>query len=78
MFAALALITEAARQAGIESVMEAAIRGTQYHSAADGSLGDAVLIGVSRIEQLAAIMNASRQGPLPEAVVQACERGPAI
>ena len=54
--------------------MEAAVRWTQYHSAADGELGDAVLIGVSRIEQLTPIMDASDKGPLPESVVEAFEQ----
>ena len=45
----------------------------QYHSAVDASLGDAILIGVSHIEQLAPIMLASRKGPLPEAVIEAFE-----
>ncbi|MEM7018769.1 MAG: aldo/keto reductase [Pseudomonadota bacterium] len=72
MFAALDAITEASDAAGI-STLEAAVRWTQHHSAADASLGDAVLIGVSRVGQLAPIMNASKQGPLPESVVIAFE-----
>jgi aflatoxin B1 aldehyde reductase len=73
MFAALDLIGVAARNSEIPSTLEAAIRWTQYHSAVDGSLGDAVLIGVSRLEQLDSIMLASKKGPLPEAVVEAFE-----
>ena len=72
MFAALDAISAAAEQADI-SVLEAAVRWTQYHSAADGSLGDSVLIGVSRLEQLAPIMSAALAGPLPDAVVAAFE-----
>lgn len=72
MFAALSAISDAADAAGI-STLEAAVRWTQYHSAANGRLGDAVLIGVSRIEQLAPIMQASKNGPLPEDVVHAFE-----
>jgi aflatoxin B1 aldehyde reductase len=72
MFAALNAITNAADEAGI-STLEAAVRWTQYHSAADAELGDAVLIGVSRIEQLDPIMAASKNGPLPQAVVEAFE-----
>ena len=72
MFAALDAITNAADEAGI-STLEAAVRWTQHHSAADAELGDAVLIGVSRIEQLDPIMAASKNGPLPEAVVEAFE-----
>lgn len=72
MFAALAAISDAAGSAGI-SVLEAAIRWTQHHSAVDASCGDAVLIGVSRIEQLAPIMLASMNGPLPAGVIEAFE-----
>ena len=70
MFAALDAITAAASAAGL-STLEAAVRWTQHHSAVDASLGDAVLIGVSRIEQLEPIMAASGGGPLPDAVVEA-------
>ena len=72
MFAALDAITAAADDAGI-STLEAAVRWTQHHSAVDGALGDAVLIGVSRIEQLEPIMAASQNGPLPDPVVEAFE-----
>jgi aflatoxin B1 aldehyde reductase len=72
MFDALDAITKAANEAEL-STLEAAVRWTQHHSAVDGSLGDAVLIGVSRIDQLEPIMVASGNGPLPEEVVQAFE-----
>ncbi|MGI9597184.1 MAG: aldo/keto reductase [Acidimicrobiales bacterium] len=70
MFAALDSISDAAATAGI-TTLEAAVRWTQHHSAVDGSLGDAILIGVSRIEQLEPIMAASTNGPLPDPVVEA-------
>ena len=73
MFAALHAIGDAASGSGIDSILEAAVRWTQHHSAVDAALGDAVLIGVSRIEQLEPIMRASKQGPLPDAVVEAFE-----
>jgi aflatoxin B1 aldehyde reductase len=73
MFAALDVIQEAATAGGVPSILEAAIRWIQYHSAVDGSLGDAVLIGVSRIEQLDVIMSAAKNGPLPASVVDAFE-----
>ncbi|MFT7646282.1 MAG: aflatoxin B1 aldehyde reductase [Candidatus Poriferisodalaceae bacterium] len=72
MFDALDAISDAALAVDM-SVMEAAIRWTQHHCAADGSLGDAVLVGVSRIEQLEPIMTAAFNGPLPESVVAAFE-----
>jgi aflatoxin B1 aldehyde reductase len=74
MFAALDIISDAATASGVPNILEATIRWTQYHSAVDGSLGDAVLIGVSRIDQLDAIMLASKNGPLPLAVVEAFEK----
>lgn len=72
MFAALDVIGSAASEAGI-SMLEAAVRWTQHHSAVVATSGDAVLIGVSRLEQLAPIMTAATQGPLPAAVVAAFE-----
>ncbi|MGH1492293.1 MAG: aldo/keto reductase [Acidimicrobiales bacterium] len=72
MFDALDAITNAAAEADI-STLEAAIRWTQYHSAVDAVLGDAMLVGVSRIAQLEPIMAASKQGPLPDSVVAAFE-----
>ena len=72
MFDALDAITEAAEAAGL-TTLEAAVRWTQHHSAVDGALGDAVLIGVSRQEQLEPIMAASNNGPLPSPVVEAFE-----
>ena len=72
MFAALDVISEAAAAAEI-TTLEAAIRWTQQHSAVDASCGDAVLIGVSRIEQLEPIMRAAKNGPLPDPVVSAFE-----
>jgi len=72
MFSALHAIASAAGEHDI-TALEAAVRWTQHHSAADGALGDAILIGVSRIEQLDPIMTASKKGPLPESVVEAFE-----
>lgn len=72
MFDALDAITSAATAAGL-TTLEAAVRWTQHHSAADAALGDAILIGVSRVEQLDPIMAASANGPLPQAVVDAFE-----
>lgn len=72
MFAALDAIASAAATAGI-STLEAAVRWTQHHSAVDGSLGDAILIGVSRLEQLEPVMLAAKNGPLPEPLIEAFE-----
>ena len=73
MFAALQAIGDAASESGISSILEAAVRWTQHHSAVDASCGDRVLIGVSRVEQLEPIMLAAKQGPLPASVVEAFE-----
>jgi len=73
MFDALDTIRAAADESGL-STLEATIRWTQHHSAVDGALGDAVLIGVSRLAQLEPIMTAAKQGPLPDPVVEAFER----
>jgi aflatoxin B1 aldehyde reductase len=72
MFDALEAIAEASDVAGL-STMEAAIRWTQHHSVVDATLGDAILIGVSRLEQLQPMMEASKGGPLPQHVVDAFE-----
>ena len=77
MWAALDVIEAASRAAGI-SVLEAAVRWTQNHSAVDASLGDTVLMGVSRLEQLEPMMLASQRGPLPEPVVAAFEQAHAL
>ena len=74
MFLALGAVESAAEEAGIASVLEAAVRWTLHHSAVDSALGDAVLIGVSRIEQLAPIMAAAGHGPLPDPVADAFEQ----
>ena len=73
MFAALDEISHASQAENL-SVLEAAVRWTQHHSAIEGELGDAVLIGVSRLEQLEPIMRASSNGPLPDSVAQAFEK----
>lgn len=73
MFAALEAINDSAAEFGL-TTLQAAVRWTQHHSAVDGALGDAVLIGVSRLEQLEPIMAAAKGGPLPESVVEAFER----
>jgi aflatoxin B1 aldehyde reductase len=72
MFDAVEAITQASESVGI-STMEATIRWTQHHSVVDADLGDAILIGVSRLEQLEPIMTASKGGPLPQQVVDAFE-----
>jgi aflatoxin B1 aldehyde reductase len=72
MFEALDAIERVSGDADI-SVLEATVRWTQHHSVVDGALGDAILIGVSRREQLEPIMLASRNGPLPETVIEAFE-----
>jgi aflatoxin B1 aldehyde reductase len=43
----------------------AALRWTAFHSALDGTYGDALIFGVSKIEQLHKTLDALEAGPLP-------------
>lgn len=51
----------------------AALRWTAYHSALDPSLGDAIIIGASKVEQLEENLDIIAAGPLPDEVAQAVE-----
>jgi aflatoxin B1 aldehyde reductase len=44
----------------------AALRWTIFHSMLDGSYGDAVLVGMSKLEQLNQTLDAIEAGPLPD------------
>lgn len=48
----------------------AALRWTTYHSVLDREKGDAVIIGASKLSQLADNMDIIAQGPLPQEVVE--------
>ncbi|CAI6335060.1 unnamed protein product [Periconia digitata] len=45
---------------------EAALRWTVHHSILDGTFGDAVLFGMSKLEQLEQTLDAVEAGPLPD------------
>lgn len=49
----------------------AALRWTVYHSAIDYTLGDAVIIGASTLEQLTQNLDIIEDGPLPQGVADA-------
>lgn len=49
----------------------AALRWTAYHSVLDASLGDAIIIGASTLEQLKENLDIIEAGPLPEELAQA-------
>ncbi len=52
---------------------EAAYRWLVNHSCMNASLGDAILLGASRIEQMAQNMNAAQKGILPQSVCDAMD-----
>lgn len=60
----MATVRDAAATHGI-SGHAAAVRWTAFHSVLDGKYGDAVIFGVSKIEQLHQTLNALEAGPLP-------------
>ena len=60
-------VLEAADKHGI-SGHAAALRWIAYHSALDGTHGDGVVFGVSKIEQLHKSLDALEAGPLPDDV----------
>ncbi|TDZ35004.1 Oxidoreductase sirO [Colletotrichum trifolii] len=62
---AVATILSLAKKHGI-SGHAAALRWTAFHGSLDGRRGDAVIFGVSRVEQLHSTLDALEAGPLPE------------
>ena len=63
---------------GEGNIVEAVFRWMAYHSALDGTRGDAVIIGASSLSQLQQNLSALDKGPLPDAVVAAFEAAWAI
>jgi aflatoxin B1 aldehyde reductase len=49
----------------------AAVRWTAFHGALDGNYGDAVIFGVSKLEQLHKTLDALEAGHLPDEVADA-------
>ena len=72
-FDAVSIIREAAEKYGITCI-EAVYRWLAYHSMLDGSRGDAIIIGASRLNHLKQNMETVKAGPLPEEVVKAFEQ----
>lgn len=71
-FDALDVIRQAAKEHGL-TVKECALRWLSHHSVLKKSLGDAVVVGASSVEQLEEDLVDLEKGPLPEKVVQAME-----
>lgn len=49
----------------------ASLRWTTFHSVLDGKYGDAIIFGVSKMEQLDKTLNALDEGPLPDDLADA-------
>lgn len=76
-FEAVKPLRAACEAAGIP-MAEAALRWLIYHSALRPELGDAVILGASRTEQLTQNIEAAAKGPLPETVAAVYESAAAI
>lgn len=73
-FEAIALVEKALQAAdgtSAPSMTSAALRWMYHHSQLQGALGDAVILGMSSMQQLAQNLAAAEEGPLEPAVVQA-------
>ncbi|KAM6241084.1 aflatoxin B1 aldehyde reductase member 2 isoform 2-T2 [Porphyrio hochstetteri] len=76
-FEGIALIERALKDAygsNAPSLTSAALRWLYNHSKLQGGLGDAVIIGMSNLEQLEQNLNYSEEGPLLPAVVEAFDK----
>ncbi|RMZ77776.1 hypothetical protein DV737_g4240, partial [Chaetothyriales sp. CBS 132003] len=69
LFAAAAIVRQMATRYGITG-HAAAIRWTTWHSELGAEYGDAVIIGASKLDQLAENLDILEQGPLPEPLVE--------
>ena len=54
-------------------MVEAAYRWMAYHSCLDASMGDGILLGASRIEQMTQNMAALEKGKLPQSILDAMD-----
>lgn len=66
------VVQEACAAAGV-STTAAALAWMLHHGGLDPAAGDAVIIGASTLQQLAANLDACRSGPLDDSVVQALD-----
>lgn len=71
-FDALQVLRKACEDAQIP-MQDASLRWLVYHSKLDGRFGDCLLFGVSKLPHMGSNMSAARAGPLPDAVLEACE-----
>ena len=76
-FEAVDLIRKAGEKYGINTI-EATYRWLAFHSMLDGSRGDAILIGASKLGHLQQNMDTLKAGPLPEEMLQAFEQAWAV
>ena len=76
-FEAVDLIRKAGEKYGINTI-KATYRWLAFHSMLDGSRGDAILIGASKLGHLQQNMDTLKAGPLPEEMVQAFEQAWAV
>lgn len=76
-FEAVDLIRKAGEKYGINTI-EATYRWLAFHSMLDGSRGDAILIGASKLAHLQQNMDTLKAGPLPEEMLQAFEQAWAV
>lgn len=72
-FDAVEVIRDAAEKHGI-GIIEATYRWLAYHSMLDEKRGDAIILGASKLNHLEQNMAAVKEGPLPDAVVEAFEK----
>ena len=70
-----AVLDEVNAKSGAEpiSLTEATLRLVMHHSELDGALGDGVILGAKREDQLKGNVEMCRKGPLPEALVKAAD-----
>ncbi|XP_023578231.1 aflatoxin B1 aldehyde reductase member 2 isoform X4 [Octodon degus] len=77
-FKAVALVEKALQSAygtSVPSMTSATLRWMYHHSQLQGAHGDAVILGMSSLEQLQQNLAAVEEGPLEPAVVEAFEQG---
>lgn len=71
-FEALTILADACKKAEIP-MNDVALRWLMYHSCLHADSGDGVIFGVSRIEHLKDNITSWQRGPLPAAIVEACD-----
>ncbi|RMD42388.1 hypothetical protein DV735_g2711, partial [Chaetothyriales sp. CBS 134920] len=69
LFAAAAIVRQMATRYGITG-HAAALRWTTWHSELGAEYGDAIIIGASKLEQLAENLDILEQGPLPDPLLE--------